>query len=158
MRMIICVDRLHYKNHLKTDTYCQRYSNPAHYEADEELGLPAIIDKENSEAAEQTFSWLGKFGNIVRTMGQARAYFLLIRMCDRHNRRNIADRIIKLNDVDLAELCAAYGLARREGEPSDALKHRAMKLLTEASRPYDLAKLDEHKAAVQRAGATGEGI
>lgn len=49
-------------------------------------GRPAIIDKENSEAAEQTFRWMGLFGNIIRTMGQERAYFFLIRMCERHNR------------------------------------------------------------------------
>lgn len=29
---------------------------------------------------------MGLFGNIIRTMGQERAYFFLIRMCERHNR------------------------------------------------------------------------
>ena len=74
------------QNHLKTDDFCQENSNPTLYEEDKKKGLPAILDKENSEAAEQTFRWMGLFGNIIRTMGQERAYFFLIRMCERHNR------------------------------------------------------------------------
>ena len=73
------------QNHLKNDDFCQKNSDPSLYEGVKE-GRPAIIDKENSEAAEQTFRWMGLFGNIIRTMGQERAYFFLIRMCERHNR------------------------------------------------------------------------
>ena len=47
------------QNHLKTDDFCQENSNPTLYEEDKKKGLPAILDKENSEAAEQTFRQKG---------------------------------------------------------------------------------------------------
>jgi len=133
---------------LKTDTFCQDNANPSLYEADEATGKGAIIDNENSEAAEQTFRWMGLFGNMVRTMGQERAYFFLIRMCERHNRRTIGDRILALNEVALLELCAAYQVTVPRGEARDETKRRLTETLLGGKQPYDLAALDAHRAAV----------
>ena len=80
--------------------------------------------------------------------GQARAYFFLIRMCERHNRRNIGDRILALNPADLLELCAAYKLEVPEGMPSDDLKEKLITRLIEGEHSYDLEALDAHRAKV----------
>ena len=47
MLVIICVDRMHFKNHLKTDKFCQENTNPELFKD--------VLKGENSEAAEQTF-------------------------------------------------------------------------------------------------------
>lgn len=59
---------------MRTDLFCQKNADPALYEdqldAAGNVTSEGVINKENSEAAEQTFRWMGLFGNIVRTMGQ----------------------------------------------------------------------------------------
>ena len=166
LRLIICVDRMHFKNHIKTDEWCQQFCNPALYEDvlgnDGKVTSPGVINDENSEAAEQTFAWLGRFKSMVRTMGQERAYFLLIRMAERHNRRTIADTILELGEPALLELCAAYGQALKDdkSEPfeRDELKRRLIKTLIAGERRYDLDALRQHQAArKERERESGEG-
>lgn len=90
---------------------------------------------------------MGLFGRMIRTMGQARAYFFLLRMCERHNRRTIGDRILGLNEQDLKELCAAYGLAPSDGTPRDEVKRLLTERLLAGKHPYDLTALDAHREA-----------
>ena len=56
---------MHFKNHLDTDEYCVSNTNPQYYDD--------LFELENSQAAEQTFRWLGAFGVMVRVMGRSRA-------------------------------------------------------------------------------------
>ena len=59
-------------------------------------------------------------------------------------------RLGPLAPVRLA-LCASYALPFEEGVPRDEIKRRLTALLLDARRPYDLAKLDEHRAAAAAA-------
>jgi hypothetical protein len=90
---------------------------------------------------------MGLFGRMIRTMGQARAYFFLLRMCERHNRRTIGDRILGLNEQDLKELCAAYGLVPSDAMPRDEVKRLLTERLLAGEHPYDLTALDAHRDA-----------
>ena len=144
--IIITVDRMHFKGHLKTDAFCVKNTNPDLYED--------VLRGENSQSAEQTFRWMGQFGNMIRTMGQERAYFFLIRMCERHNRRHIAEHIQALDPKKpaLRDLCAAYGYTPLPGTLAVDIRAEIIRLLTDATRPYDLAKLDAHVALRRGAG------
>ena len=99
---------------------------------------------------------MGLFGNMIRTMGQARAYFFLIRMCERHNRRIIGDRILSLNAAELRELVAAYKLEVEPDASSDEIKCDLTALLIAGTQPYDLQALEAHRAAVKAAAEAAE--
>ena len=94
---------------------------------------------------------MGLFGNMVRTMGQARAYFFLIRMCERHNRRTIGDRILSMNEKQLQELSAAYAFEREPTDTADDARRKLTALLIGGERAYDLEALDRHRADVEAA-------
>jgi len=138
--LIISCDRLHFEGHVKTDGFCVRNCNPEFYDE--------VIAEMNSMVAEQTFRWMEQFGNIVRTMGQERAYFFLIRMCERHNRRIISDTIMGLDakKARLWELCAAYRYAPSAGETPLETKRAMIDRLIAGQHPYDLAELDAYVA------------
>lgn len=91
---------------------------------------------------------MGLFGKMVRKMGQERAYFFLVRMCERHNRRNIGDRILSMNEMAVLELCAAYKMEVSKGTPLDEVKRDLSAKLIAGEAPYDLEALDMHRATV----------
>ena len=83
---------------------------------------------------------------MLRTMGQSRAYFFIVRMCERHNRRTIADYILGLDPKKprLKKLCVLYGVSTADAGTSDALKRRLIAELLSPVKdraPYDLSKL-----------------
>ena len=74
------VDRFHFPGHKKSDQYCQENCNP-NIEL-EKLG----INKQNTSACEQAFSWLNNFKNL-KTMNEGRFKMFLMYMIDLHNHR-----------------------------------------------------------------------
>ena len=78
------VDRTHFKNHV--GKWCLANMNPAHnrrklwlYEILNTFIIYAVLDNVNTEAAEQSFSWLKKYSSIISALGWRRApVFLLL--------------------------------------------------------------------------------
>ena len=86
-------------------------------------------------------------------MGQERAYFFLLRMCERHNRRLIGDRVLKMNAKELSEVSAAYSYQADASMSADERKRELTRRLLASEQKYDLAKLDAHRTAVAAAKA-----
>jgi hypothetical protein len=74
------IDSLHLKNHV--DPKCQTDLNP-----DKMLKMfPELENTKNTQAAEQTFVWLGRFKKIMSSMPKTHHLFYLHRSVKRRNR------------------------------------------------------------------------
>ena len=73
------IDTLHIRNHVNPT--CQRELHP------DKIGLvhPDLKDTKNTQAAEQTFIWLGRFKKIVCSMSRTHHLFYIHRMVKHRN-------------------------------------------------------------------------
>ena len=77
----IVVDNFHFKNHKKSDKYCQTQTNPTlewipvGLDGTEKVELQPLLEGENSESSEQLFRRLGRLRHIVNEMAISRATF-----------------------------------------------------------------------------------
>lgn len=67
------LDRFHFKNH--TDENCKLKYNPEN----------SLLAHDNSEVAEQTFTWAGRFKKVLCAMPKVHHLFFLHRMVKRRN-------------------------------------------------------------------------
>ena len=76
VKVALCVDRFHWRNH--TGAFCKRNVNPKK--------CRALGPRSNTEAAEITFSWLARMKHIFKGMNEARFMFTMLRLFHLRNK------------------------------------------------------------------------
>jgi hypothetical protein len=76
--MNIVVDKMHMAGHV--DLWCKEHCDPRNCKE---------LDEVDTEACEQTFSWLSQYGKMTRKMHRHTYMFFILYLCDLHNKREL---------------------------------------------------------------------
>ena len=131
------IDKFHFPNHRKSDTYCQENCNP-YLECFEES-----LKHANTEVAEQTFRWLSRLVYVLKNQAIPKATFFQATMFWSHAERVIYDHcnsFIITPDARVAELRAMYNIQPAGKGGREAREELAKHLLAGRSR-WDRGKL-----------------
>lgn len=74
--LVLVVDRFHFRNHV--GKFCKQWVDPSKCEA--------LSDDSQTEAAEQSFSWLARSKHMFRGMSKGRFQFMLLHLLHERNR------------------------------------------------------------------------
>jgi hypothetical protein len=79
----LVVDRFHFKNHV--GKFCKKWVDPAK--------CAALGDSTQTEAAEQSFSWLARSKHTLRGMTEGRFQFMVIHLMEHRNRWLVSGQV-----------------------------------------------------------------
>ena len=86
---LMCVDKLHIKNHKVVKngkrTFCGRECDPRCEP------FKSALEDQNTMSSEQTFRWFSRFKVLLRPMTKGAFNFVVLRMMERHNRRVVSE-------------------------------------------------------------------